>query len=765
MSNGNNLGPGDMKIYDNNVPGLKAAKYEISVTQALPNTATDGFSKTITQKFVVQGPQFTIDTSEIHAAFPADNANGNYETVLPSIILEMAALPWERVISDDDSIPWVALLVLQGSEVELDPATNSPLITSSVEEFLKPATGIVKPNIELSSIAPQVRSSSMNSISISTDTFQAVTPRLWELSSLAQVLEVNPELQVVNGKEGDGWFSIVLGNRFPDSEGEDANTGATNYVHLVSLEGLTEYLVDNPQWPAGAKKVQLASLASWRFVSVAKPGQTFGDLAENLIKAAGSDPKKLLLRIPVKDDGSGAAARVLDGYTALSYHTAPGADTFAWYRGPLAPFPAQPLPAAIETYLHPSQAMIYDQPSAIFDNSYGAAWTMGRLMALADPVFIDAIQRVRQRMVNTSTRLLARSKMPHLAGITDLKQLASPGLTRKTFINRVQQGMGEALTRSFENAPAPEADGGEPGPKNFLFPDEQPPSSKSAEARWFMQKPSVREFLVEQVAQDINPLAEWLAKLALLYNVPFNHLVPDQRMLPAESVRFFFVDQNWLTVLVNGAMSIGVNTGRDREVHSMLAAPMMEQTLLKAPAVRKKLLRRTDEAPPLPLLPASGMLLRSALITGFPGLTVEATEKGNTVDIMRMDRLAPDVLLVLWAGVPDTVTVSQPQQGIVFGVGDGWVIPLRSLQSSNLGEQLGQNFPTDGKFTQYMRPAAPHTGGRVLNLLPKPPDQPGYLIPALSKALGQNTLSSSRFAIEMIQRPEQIKFNPPIARD
>ncbi len=131
MSKSADIDPGDMQIYDNDLPGLKAANYEIKVEQALPNAATDNYSTTINQKFVVQGPQFTIDASEVHAMFPANNANGNYGQVLPSIILETQALPWERLITGDPAVPWVALLVFQQSEVELDPKTNSPLVTSS----------------------------------------------------------------------------------------------------------------------------------------------------------------------------------------------------------------------------------------------------------------------------------------------------------------------------------------------------------------------------------------------------------------------------------------------------------------------------------------------------------------------------------------------------------------------------------------------------------------------------------------------------------
>jgi len=57
--------------------------------------------------------------------------------------------------------------------------------------------------------------------------------------------------------------------------------------------------------------------------------------------------------------------------------------------------------------------------------------------------------------------------------------------------------------------------------------------------------------------QDAAQIEDWLARLLLLYGVPFNYLVPDLHMLPAESLRFFKVDFNWVEALVDGAYSLG----------------------------------------------------------------------------------------------------------------------------------------------------------------------------------------------------------------
>lgn len=760
-----NLQPGYTQFYDRDVPGLHAGTYEIAVTQALPNSATDQFSQTVTQVFEAQGPQFTLDNADIHMLFPAQNASGDFSQVLPNILLENSKLPWERLLTSDPQTPWMALLVFKSDEVVLNPLTNSPVITSSVRDFLAPVAGVVKPSIQSSSLSQTLLDSSMNSIVISTGVFKAVTPRLVELASLAHVREVDPEHQALDAGGADPWYAALMSNRFPDSANPNDTAGAVNYVHLVSLEGLAPYLVDAPAWPTGALAVQLVSLAAWRFVSTLQAGQTFGDLAQNLIASAGGNPSNLALKIPITSDGSAAAQRIALGYTALSYHTQAGPDTFTWYRGPFSPVPPQPLPPTIDFYRHPSMAEIYDQANGIFDQSYGSAWTIGRLAALSDPEFIDSLQRTRSRVLQVGRRLLERSKMPHLRGLS-LEELAAPGITRKSLGRNLIPAMFSSTVPARTQLPqaVPTVRRAQQR-TNFLFPQDAAPHNPATELSWFLGKQPISNFLTAQIADDLDPMATWLAKLALLYNIPFNHLVPDQRMLPVESVRFFYVDNGWLEVLLDAAMTIGVHGSRDAQVNGLVAPELLRRAHLQVPLVRRKLLRKTAStaAQVLPSLPQAGMLLRSDLVSGWPGLQVQGTAAGMPVNAMRMDRVAPNVLLVLWQSVPDTVTLSQPQQGLAFGVEES-LVALRSLNTANLGQQLGTTYPSTGNISQFYRAATGQIGQQVLQLVPSTAGSPGYLIPGLQQALGcAQLLTPAQFAIQMVNAPEQIQFNPPLS--
>ena len=134
-------------------------------------------------------------------------------------------------------------------------------------------------------------------------------------------------------------------------------------------------------------------------------------------------------------------------------------------------------------------------------------------------------------------------------------------------------------------------------------------------------------------------VTSWLARLVLLYGVPFNYLIPEEQMLPGESLRFFFLDPIWMQCLVQGACSVGSNGYGDRIIDTAMNEwvqpnqPNDEKTQAslankKAAGVRDRL-REQYEAVPLPKgawlnWPLTGFLLRSAVVEGWRGLEVIA---------------------------------------------------------------------------------------------------------------------------------------------
>ncbi|WP_234538282.1 hypothetical protein [Streptomyces shenzhenensis] len=141
-------------------------------------------------------------------------------------------------------------------------------------------------------------------------------------------------------------------------------------------------------------------------------------------------------------------------------------------------------------------------------------------------------------------------------------------------------------------------------------------------------------------------VTEWLTGLSRLQGVPFGYLVPDERLLPVETVRFLHLDQEWMRHLVDGAYSLGRVGTADAEM---------------------------DAAHPLPLdhPMVTGALIRSDLVSGYPGLLVDgyADPAGaRPLPPVRVERLAPSVLLCLFQGDLARLDLHQQPESLHFGV-------------------------------------------------------------------------------------------------
>jgi hypothetical protein len=174
-------------------------------------------------------------------------------------------------------------------------------------------------------------------------------------------------------------------------------------------------------------------------------------------------------------------------------------------------------------------------------------------------------------------------------------------------------------------------------------------------------------------------LRDFLARLRLLEGVPFCYLVSDAELLPPESIRFFYLDRAWTDALVQGALSVGTVSSADRAQLESLHGNVRDEVDEEERRVR---LPGGEKVQQGPAGPVTGFLLRSRVVSGWPALHVRAyrAELGGSDDatipesdprrikLLRMERLAPAVLLVLFDGIPAVVHIEEPRQGIQFGV-------------------------------------------------------------------------------------------------
>lgn len=756
---------GDIAFFDNYIPSIEDGEYTISATTEITGIDTGTyFDDPITQKFEVRGPQFTLPATDVHSVYPPTNSNSFYDQYLPSIVLNKRVLPWERYYDKKDrTIPWLCLLVFAEGEITVDPKTRSALIKSTASEFLTANDDVLKPAIPPDSVPADVLASNCSSIQIPAATFNALAPKVDELKFLSQVRQVDTGDQAIMGFEDKGWFSVVAGNRLLKT---DVPTGTRFCVHLVSLEGYYDIMNSTTLWPKKIsdptqdKDIALASLYNWTFLS--QPEKlNFRELVENFATQSGGVADNLLLRryvtAPEHPDSSTQAvlARLQNGYIPLNYATFSGEETFSWFRGPFTPVIAQPLPRSSVDFHFPSSSstMIYDNTTGIFDQSYSAAWSVGRVLGLADSAFCQALLQYRKKAYNIVGKLIDVLKTADEATEADLTQIIKNSVVRDSFKTILSQDIGKSLTCAFAN-PVP-AGAEKPTSTQTTTSDSPVEVAKS-----FFAQLSVQDLLKEEVKDDLIPIVQWLARLQLLYDVPFSHLVPDQLSLPVESMRFFYVDQNWLDCLVDGAISIGVQSSKDSFFNSVMRGVINDAVTAETKAIRDKLLGiATKDSEPDSIKEAlTGILIRSAVISGWPGLVVKGYkgdyETGTKLKMLRMDRLSSNVLLCIFLDVPDTIILAEPQQGLCFGVEDGNIINLRQLTNPP-GKPTGNNFPASGGFETFFRPTTGDLGSNVLNIN----DGPNSVVQTIGQKQYLNTtIGSAQFAMEMVKAPEEVSF-------
>ncbi len=209
--------------------------------------------------------------------------------------------------------------------------------------------------------------------------------------------------------------------------------------------------------------------------------------------------------------------------------------------------------------------------------------------------------------------------------------------------------------------------------------------------------------------QDPTTLPEYvrsaLARWRLLHDIPLVYLVPDVRLLPAESIRFFHLDGAWLDALAAGALQVGAAGPVDQARVSPAATPALTASAGRyLPLVRDLRRGRASLGTDTPVAddatedrPVTGFLLHSALAENWPNLTVRAfttvlpsgTDPAEwerdhpeaVVPLLRLEPLAPAVLLALFDGVPALVWFEEPHHGVQLGAqayGDRYLVPPRA---------------------------------------------------------------------------------------
>ncbi|MCO4090636.1 MAG: hypothetical protein HEQ34_01610 [Sphingorhabdus sp.] len=688
---------GALQIFDGYFPALPAKNYTLTLNHAVnPPAGETAGSYGVTQAIEVVAPQFSIDTNIVQSVFPPAGGADLYDETLPFIVLAEPALPWERDLDPSSPgeadpakpTPWMALLIFAEGELTLQPSTSSPIQTMTVAQLLTADPNFLKPPLAVTD--PDILASQCQTIIVSGAAFRATTPTADELALTAHCRGVNALDERV------GLASVLLCNRLAIAN----SSGTTRYyAHLVSLEGFAPYLGPNgqalPEKPSGGVvDVQLVSLYNWSFSSLPATAISFKSLLAGLIT---SEQATASLALPIPSSASPPAAvagRLNDGYAPITFVAGSGDQSFAWYRGPLSPVVPQPLPEVgdpatpVALAKNADELLIYDQGAGLFDLSYSSAWNIGRALALADASFAQDINATRLAANCAVTTIAQKAALTHMAGITEPRQLLARDAAKRAFTGHVAGGLGQRWTDALNAARSNDHPLATPMNQHRRTRVRRR-VPRAVAGHVMLTTASAGEALSQNLAEKTQSAAQWLAALRRLQPLPFSYLVPHPAMLPTESIRFFYVDQQWLDALTAGATSIAVHHAGDSAVRRAMVPSLSAAIRNAERTMQARPHPLTAMAPPQPTVAMTGVLIRSQLVDDWPDLVVSATLDGAPVAMIRDDRLAPSVRLCLFQGIPDAVTLAEPYQGLRFGVEDSNQIYARAVTSlANVGAQL-----------------------------------------------------------------------------
>lgn len=614
------------------IPSLVSGVYTVDVQQVITknkeNLQKAPFFKSL--KFGVDAARFTLNDADIYSVYPPANHYGNYKGALPHIVFTRRTLPWERTIDGkpplfmqegqaknpvlQPPVPWMALIMLNENEIKelkIKKNTLNNVILPDDAAVTHPAIHSNGEAVatDLKLMAWEKTSDGCFTIDITKNQFDRYIPALDSLPYLAHSKIVSIAHKDKTGitdvnEAGAGVFSVVVSSAFIPEE--DGQFTAV----LVSLEGFSDYLIPSAGQPPkkaipANSSVRMVVLANWKFHNSGTA--SFFELAKGLRTKA--------LKI-TKGMGNAEYAAELGsyfepGYVPMEHLTRKGVKNISWYHGPFTP---KLLPKSTQSISFPNAdaALRYDQNNGFFDISIAAAWQLGRMLALQNLGFSKA-------MLNW----------------------------------RIKQKQNELI---YSQASA----------FNVLLNDTSTRTIKDKVIRYLGGTPV--NICTESPAESGLPadITTFLSQLYRLNGVPFSYLVPHELLLEDETLAFFYVDPNWIEALLDGALSIARTQGNDRIRNAVMNGGIVDFT--SQLSANKDVPGTCGSVAEHLQLNVTGFLLRSALISGWRGIEIEAFDSTDTLlPALRFERIDNNIFLGIFNGNVTKIVITQPYEGLHFG--------------------------------------------------------------------------------------------------
>lgn len=225
-----------------------------------------------------------------------------------------------------------------------------------------------------------------------------------------------------------------------------------------------------------------------------------------------------------------------------------------------------------------------------------------------------------------------------------------------------------------------------------------------------------------------NKILDWLDQYKTLKNIPFHYLVPQENLLPNESIRFFQVDANWLKCLQYGALSLGGN-------------------LSSATAIAPNVISS-----------CWAFLLRSRVVTEFPKLRIEGyadRKPSNNLEdrtnpiTPEIKKLSDNLLFVSFAQQIQTVDIFLDPVNLYFGFREAGGKEFKDLKKTD-GSEISPQIALE--LAEWR-----DTNDRVLHVDTFAKKMRSALIAATADS-EFDLFTSADFALQMVEGAPRVRF-------
>ena len=638
-------------------------------------------------QFHVAGERFQINPNQVKGVFPPKMGVADYSNVLPHLMITPSTLPWQRIPETGrENAPWLMLLLLHESEqdqVKVSSATLGELVDGSKRS----------PHFPKIKLEPgQTEKERVQVIDIPKELCKALIPNLNTLSYCTHVRKKEEEM------------AVMVANRLPEK-------GALNSVHLISLENRFKARQLNDLGATSTDLIRFVQLYSWTFTSTEhfKVSQTV--INRKIVENGEHKNKKEELPQAIQDKLEVLVGRQF--YLTSAFEEALLKEAMLT-KGELKTYRKILLKACsfgdfANTLKHVDLAPVTLQLPSI--NSGEA------LRKYLDKGFIPLKHQLRTGASSYSwyhsplatgkvtTTYRSASNSDELlqyfpdSGMLDVSYAAAWELGR--WLTLAQKSVAVILNQD----------------KLGIGQEENLIQQVEAHATHHLQARPYQEY--DRSAN--RRVQNWLNQLRLLECVPFHYLIPEEKMLPTESIRFFTLDQSWMQALVEGALSIGGNAGRNLYESEI---PDGQELI-------------------------TGFILRSHVVAGWPGMFIEGYGTGQEkLTILRREKLSENVLIVLFQGELTRLDFHLKPEVLHFGLNRS---DDNSLYTKCLRDETGKEVKT-----QKIDVSIDHKNCLSIEELVTEIDK-RYV---LGNFKWGKKPDSALFALQMIEGVEKVEFCP-----